>query len=220
MTLRIVVVPADADVVGVEDVAQLVADQVDDRLEVELGGHALLDRVDHRQLGRALLGFLEQPLRLVEQARVLECHAHAVRQRAQQAQVGLRRTHRAGALDADRTISRAVAQQRHTEERLVQVARGIWRGDREPTEPLLLRDAPEHQGLPRVDDDLAQPASGVGPARHPAARRAIGVVWLDKQVVRRVVKRDEGCVGREDFADLVADEVDDGLEVQLGRQPS
>ena len=57
--------------------AQLVAHQVDDGLEVELGGHALLDAVDDRQLGVALLGLLQQPLRLVEQARVLQRHAHA-----------------------------------------------------------------------------------------------------------------------------------------------
>ena len=37
----------------------------------------LLDAVDHRQLGVALLGLLQQSLRLVEQARVLERHAHA-----------------------------------------------------------------------------------------------------------------------------------------------
>ena len=82
------VVPADADVAGVEYVAQLVADQVDDRLEVQLGGHALLDAVDHGQLGVALLGFLEQPLCLVEQARVLQRDAHARGHGAQQAHLG------------------------------------------------------------------------------------------------------------------------------------
>ena len=72
-----------------EHFAQLVADQVDDRLEVELGGHALLDAVDDRELGGALLGLLEQALRLVEEARVLERDAHAVGERLQQADVGL-----------------------------------------------------------------------------------------------------------------------------------
>ena len=51
------------------------------RLEVELGRQALLDAVDDGQLGRALLGLLQQALRLVEQARVLQRHAHAGRQR-------------------------------------------------------------------------------------------------------------------------------------------
>ena len=57
---------ADADVLGAQDLAQFVADQVDDGLEVEFRRHALLDAVDHGHFGRALLGLLEQPLRLVE----------------------------------------------------------------------------------------------------------------------------------------------------------
>ena len=73
------IVPADADVAGLEHLAQLVADQIDDRLEIELRGHPLLDAVDHRELGGALLGFLQQALRFVEQARVLQRDAHARR---------------------------------------------------------------------------------------------------------------------------------------------
>ena len=49
----------------------------------------LLDAVDHRELGVALLGLLQQPLRLVEEARVLERDAHARRDRRQQAHVGV-----------------------------------------------------------------------------------------------------------------------------------
>ena len=41
------------------------------------GAIALLDAVDYRELGVVLLGFLQQPLGLVEQARVLERNAHA-----------------------------------------------------------------------------------------------------------------------------------------------
>ena len=82
------VVPADADLAGLEHLAQLVADQVDDGLEVELGGHALLDAVDHCELGGALLGFLQQPLRLVEQARVFQRHAHARGHGAEQPHLG------------------------------------------------------------------------------------------------------------------------------------
>ena len=69
--------------------AQLVADEVDDGLEVELGGDALLDAVDDRELGGALLGLLQQALRLVEQARVLERDAHARGDGREQAHVGL-----------------------------------------------------------------------------------------------------------------------------------
>ena len=53
--VRLRVVPADAHVAGLEYFAQLVADEVDDRLEVELGGHALLDAVDDAELVGALL---------------------------------------------------------------------------------------------------------------------------------------------------------------------
>jgi hypothetical protein len=60
-------VPANADLLGAEHFAQLVADQVDDCLEVELGGNALLDAVDDRELRRALLALLVETLRLGEQ---------------------------------------------------------------------------------------------------------------------------------------------------------
>jgi hypothetical protein len=49
-----VVAPRDHHVAGREHLAQLVADQVDDALEVERAGHALLDAVDHRKLAGAL----------------------------------------------------------------------------------------------------------------------------------------------------------------------
>ena len=60
------VIPIDAEVGRVEHFAQLVADQIDDRLEVELSSQTLLDRIDDRELGVALLCFFEQALRLIE----------------------------------------------------------------------------------------------------------------------------------------------------------
>src|SRR5258708_37473048 len=80
--------PADADVARMEYFAQLVADEIDDGLEVELLGHALLNAVDHRQLGGALLLGLEQKLRLVEETRVLQRHAHARGHRSEEPRVG------------------------------------------------------------------------------------------------------------------------------------
>ena len=71
-----------------EDVTDLVADRVIDALDVELGGKRLLDAVDDGELGGALLGLLEQALRLVEEARILERHAHRVGERLQQTHVG------------------------------------------------------------------------------------------------------------------------------------
>ena len=60
-----------------EDRPDPLADEVDDRLEVELLGEGLADLVDDRQLGGALVGLRQQALRLVEQAGVLEGDAHA-----------------------------------------------------------------------------------------------------------------------------------------------
>jgi hypothetical protein len=56
----LLVPPADADVAHAEDLAQLVADDVDDGLEVELGADAALDRMDQRELGVALRQLLAQ----------------------------------------------------------------------------------------------------------------------------------------------------------------
>ena len=50
------VAPGDRHIAGVEHLAQLVAHQVDDGLEVQLRAHALLDAVDHREFGGALFG--------------------------------------------------------------------------------------------------------------------------------------------------------------------
>jgi hypothetical protein len=62
--------PANADVSGREHFAQLVADEIDDRLKVELGADSLLDAVDHLELAhplverrRALGDLLLEPLR-------------------------------------------------------------------------------------------------------------------------------------------------------------
>ena len=61
------VVPADADVVGLQHLAQLVADEIDDRPGNRArASHPLLDAVDAPRARRALLGLLEQALRLVE----------------------------------------------------------------------------------------------------------------------------------------------------------
>ena len=68
----LLVIPLDSDVARAKHLAQLVPGQIDDRLEIHLGCQALLDAVDELQLGRPLLGLLEQPLGLVEQAGVLE----------------------------------------------------------------------------------------------------------------------------------------------------
>ena len=80
---------ADVEIRLVEDLADLVADGVVDALHVHLGRKCLLDAVDHRQLGGALFGLVEQSLRLVELAGVLQSGTHGTRQRLQQPDIGL-----------------------------------------------------------------------------------------------------------------------------------
>ena len=55
------VVDADVDDLRVEDVAELVADEVVDRLQLELAGEPLLHAVDERQLGNTLPCLVQQP---------------------------------------------------------------------------------------------------------------------------------------------------------------
>ena len=66
------VVDADGHVPVVKDVPDLVSNRVVDTLDVELGCERRLHAVDDRELGVALLRLFQQPLRFVEQARVLE----------------------------------------------------------------------------------------------------------------------------------------------------
>ncbi len=75
--VRFWIVDTNAHVAVVEDLPDLVAHRVVDALDVELGRERRLHAVDDRELGVALLGLLKQPLRLIEEPRVLQCHAHA-----------------------------------------------------------------------------------------------------------------------------------------------
>ena len=97
--IGLLVVPADAEVGGLEHLAQLVADQIDDRLEVELGRHALLDAVDDRELVRALLDERVRRLQLLgalrdllleslRPLRVVERHGGLAREHAEEVAIG------------------------------------------------------------------------------------------------------------------------------------
>ena len=89
------------------------------------GGHALLDAVDDRELGGALLLGLEQALRLVEQARVLERGPQRGGDGAEQAHVGLAvRVLALVVLDADHPEHAVAADDRHRDHRLALV--GAW----------------------------------------------------------------------------------------------
>ena len=79
----VLVVDGDVDDLRVEDLAQLLADDVVDRLLVELAGDRLLDAVDHRELGDPLP-------RLVDEPCVLERDAEACGKRAEELDVATR----------------------------------------------------------------------------------------------------------------------------------
>ena len=72
----------DVDDLGVEDLLDLVADDVVDRLQLELAGERRLDAVDQRELGVALPGLVDEP-------RVLERDAEAAGERRQEPLVGV-----------------------------------------------------------------------------------------------------------------------------------
>ena len=78
---------ADIHDLGVKDLLDLVTDQVVHRLHVKLLGEALLDAVDDRQLGSALVCLREQALGLTEQSGILEGDAQTRREGRQQAHV-------------------------------------------------------------------------------------------------------------------------------------
>ena len=83
------IVDPDVDDLRVEDLLDLVAHELVHRLEIELGRESLLDAVDDRQLGGALVRLGEQSLRLAEQAGVVERDAHARREGREQPLVRL-----------------------------------------------------------------------------------------------------------------------------------
>ena len=101
------------------DSAEAVADEVDDSGEVDLRGDALLDRVDGRQFGRALFGFPQEALRLLEQSGVLQRHPDASGDRGQQSLVAVtERIFTLVVLEKDRARDLAVDEDRHPEDRL------------------------------------------------------------------------------------------------------
>ncbi len=209
------VVDADVDVRLVEDLADLVAHRVVDPLHVELGGERLLDAVDDRELGRALLALLEQALRLVEEPRVLQRDAHAVGERLQQAHVRI--AVRVLALrvgQADEPARLVADDQRYVHRRL------LVRGAREREASVLFGFALHVL----VDDERLACAQHVrGKALVEQRTRidldALSVLVDIRKVDKlrlRIVDPDSHVGVVEDLADLVADRVVDSLHVELG----
>ena len=210
---RRLVAPRDHHVAGGKDFAQLVADEVDDGLEVKLGADALLDAVDDRQLGVARFGFLEQTLRLVEEAGVLEGRAHAAGQRLEKAHVAVGKRMFVRKIGQRQHADRLVGyQQRHHHLRLRPSGRvgqdGRTVGRRHRLEILV-----DQQGSARAQHLGTEAVRGAG--RHALAHAIVADVGKMQQASGAVVDADADGRFREDLAKAIADRVVDVLEVEL-----
>ena len=202
-------IPADADVARIENLAQLVPDQVDDGLEVELRCHPLLDAVDDGKLRCSLLLRLEETLRLVEEAGIFERDAHAACNCREQANLGLAKGVLAlVVLELDGAQRAVAADDGNDHHRLAHI-----------------RPGDDIRGTARVPQ---LHLTGVeGPVRGTTGAQAAGrnlqalAVLVDVEPLRPalllVPPADGHVAGVEHFAQLVADQVDDGLEVELRR---
>ena len=208
---------AKFDVEVGEDLAKFVPDDIDDCLEVELRSEPLLDGIDDGQLRRALLGFLQQALRLVEQSRVLERHAHAAGERLQQSNVG--RTERMLAFhvdDIDRPASLITCHQRHDDRRLLHV------GSRHQHAAIFFDGSchvvVDEQRLAGAHYVRREASAGhrLGVDRHPLA--VLENIRKVDRVRHRVVNANADVSLIEDLANLVADGVIDSLHVEFGRE--
>ncbi len=110
---------ADEDGVGAKDAAYALADELDDRVELELLRQCRTDLVHHCQFGVALLGLRQQALGLVEQPSVLERHAHAGCQRRQKPLVPIGERVRLGPIDVDDAEHLAAGDDRGAQPRLL-----------------------------------------------------------------------------------------------------
>ena len=194
------------DDLRVEDLLDLVADRVVDRLRLELARDRVLHAVDQRQLGVPLP-------RLVHQPRVLERHAQAARERLQQLLVGL----------AEGVLAVDVLERDHAVA-LPPTTSGTNRTDfgASPATITGCRTARasavdvlvDQQRLARLEHVLAE-ADRRASAR-PCSRspRSIDVREV-RQARRLVVDGDVDDLGVEDLPDPVADGVVDRLQLEL-----
>ena len=198
----------------VENLADLVADRVVDALDVELRGERRLHAVDDRELGVALLGLLQQPLRFVEQTRVLERDAHARGDGRQQAHLGFAEGVFALVILETgwyraRDRRRRSANRNH--EMLCSVP-GVVRNQSAAYSAAVSK--------PRGSSRCIIVASAVGDAGPDGALAALDTRrGNDAGFLRRIVPADADVARGEDLAQLVADEIDDRLEVELLGHP-
>ena len=183
----------------------LLADELDQRVEVELRRERLADAVHRRELGHALT-------RLVEQASVVERDAQAAGQGGQEPLVVLAERMRAvDVLERDDSGRAAADDERDEERRL----------DRLPAEHErvavalrhLGRDLRDHQRLARLHHVLAEADQRDRVLLEALA--ALDHVREGQKSAGLVVDRDAHDLGVEDLLELVADEVVDRLRIEL-----
>ena len=191
------------------------------RVAEELGrgrvpvGHPLVGVHDDHRRGTdrdERLQVLALPLHLGEQACVLDRDADVGGDRRQQPRVGFAEPALLlDALDADDPDRRVSDEDRHAQE-------GPHRGADLPCLVLLeLRRPVEQQRLARLEDPGGQPLA-VRDRRLVPALPALVVVGEVDPPGRPVVQRDVGDVGLERLAHLLADELDQRVEVELRRE--
>ncbi|MBV6504456.1 MAG: hypothetical protein AKCLJLPJ_02608 [Fimbriimonadales bacterium] len=81
------VVQGNVGCLRIEHIADLVANQINDGLDIKLGCQPLLNAIDQCQFCRALFGLLEQALGFIEETRVFESNAHGVGEGFEQAHI-------------------------------------------------------------------------------------------------------------------------------------
>jgi len=210
------VVDTDFHVRLVKDLADLVADRVVDALHVQLGGERRLHAVDDRQLRRALLAFLEEALRLVEEAGALQRHAHTRSDRAQQPHLGFAESVLAlVVLQHDQTEDAITSEDRHEDSGLAVI------GARQCACPEGGRVGAisENDRLPRAQDLRPGSAYEGLPGLHTLPVSMFVLVQVVHETGLSLVPADADVAGVEDFAQLAADQIDDGLEVELLGHP-
>ena len=198
-----------------EDLADLVADGVVDALHVELGGERLLHAVDDRELGGALLAFLEQTLRLVEQPCVFERDAHGIGECLQQADVRLAERVLAFHVgQADQAARLIAGDQRHEHQRFF-----VFRARKDEAAVLFrlpLDVLVDDQRFTRENDVPRKARFPQGSGLDGDPLPAFINIRVVNQIGLRVVDADADVRLIENLADLVADGVVDALHVELG----
>ncbi len=208
------VVQADRHVLRAEDLGDLVTDEIDDRLEVELRGEPLLDAVDDGQLGGALLAFLEQALRLVEEPRILERGAKRRGDRHQQTDIGFsERVFALVVLHRDVAENLVAADDRHRDQGLA----AVGARDCPARQLLVVCCSVENDGPARARHRFAEAARGRRAGWNTQPLAMLVRVQVVGEVGLFVVPADPHVTCVEHFAQLVADEVDDRLEIELRR---